>query len=151
MTDTYSPALGARLLGGFQWSVTAMYIVGAVGMLYTTYIIHRYSGVSTVSYGRPAIGSMAIAFILGYLWAARYTKNASQERYEYGQRTDYLLLLWIGWPGVYAGLAHFFRAININLLNKPYIFPVIFGFGGVLFSLFIVYYLRVELAARFVG
>jgi hypothetical protein len=151
--NTYSPSLGTRLLGGLQWAVTTMVIVGMIGALYSTYLIEIHTGniSGSVSYARPVIVSMILSFMAGYLWVTRRTMTASQETREHGQRIDYLLVLWFGWPGLYAGLSHLFRRINMDLLNRPFVFPVVYCLGGVLFTIFIVYYLRIELASRFVG
>lgn len=94
---------------------------------------------------------MAIAFGMGYFWVACRTKNERQEIRANRQRVDYLLILWLGWPCVYFGLANLFQFVNIDVLNRLYIGDAVLGFGDVLFTVFVVYHLKIEIVVRFIS
>ncbi len=150
MAEEYSPTLGSRLLGGLQWVLTALVIVGTITDIYFKYLMRTRSGSINISYGREVTIVLAIAFIGGYLWVARRTEHAEQEIHEYGQRLDYLLVLWIGWPVVFGGLAWLFGLVGIQLWTG-YLFYIGYSLGSILCAVVSVYCLQLELAARFVG
>lgn len=150
MTDTYSPSLFARLLGGIQWAFTTMVIVATIAVLYTTYLIDTHSGNIAFSYAQEATVALVIAFGIGYFWVGEHTKNRRQETNEIRQRIDYLFILWVGWPVVYVGLSQLLNLINIDLSNSVYLRHMAFGFGDVLFAIFVIYYSKAKIISRFI-
>lgn len=153
MTDTYSPSLTTRVFGGLQWAATALVCMATVDAVYTTYLLRTQpEGIDAYADEviRPIIlGSLGLAFVGGCLWDTRHMKSVTQETRRLGQRFDYLFMLWIGCPLVVFGLISLLQFMIGDLLTGWPIYILVYGYGSVPFTAFIVYYLRIELIARF--
>ena len=63
------PTLAARLVGGFQWAVTAAYVF-LLGVLAATWYLHLTRTPASVDLSRPFAVVVVATFVAGYAWVA---------------------------------------------------------------------------------
>lgn len=153
MSDRYAPSQAARLLGGLQWAVTAIIIGSTVMSLYIDYLAatNPSSINGTISFATEFSVGSGLAFVLGYLWVTRRTRSQTQEADGIKQRIDYVFFLWLGWPVVYFGLSNILATLSVDLTPVPYLSHVVLGFGDIISSVIVVYWLQVGLLSRFLS
>lgn len=153
MSDRYALSQTARLLGGLQWAVTAMIIGSTMMSLYIDYLAATSRGSinGTVSFATEFSVGSVLAFVLGYLWVTRRTRGQTREADGIKQRIDYVFFLWLGWPFVYFSLSKILIALDVDLAPVPYLSHAVLGFGDVISSVIVVYWLQVGLLPLFLS
>ncbi|RRJ31158.1 hypothetical protein [Halocatena pleomorpha] len=153
MSDRYAPSQAARLLGGIQWASTALVIGSAAASVYIDYRLGTTpdSTGGTISFTTEMYIVLSLSFALGYLWVRYRMKNKIQEARGFRQRIDYVFLLWLGWPVVYAVLSKVCAVLRVDLTPTPYLTHIVFCLGDIVFSVIVIYWFQVDLASRFLS
>ena len=138
MADSeYFPSLWARIVGGIQWGVTAILLVGILSEIFMRFFWEE--SLFWLVWDTVAILIIVLGMAGGIMWVGFRTKSLSQERSEHRKRVEYILAIF----PLSALLIH---AIVQLVPDIPFwvLTPVLLG-GTLLFAFVMAYVLELEL------